>query len=140
LKRVREATLGGRILVETNKTILRRYYEEALNQGNLSVIEELFTPELVETFKQAVTMSRTAFPDLQVTIEDQIAEGDRVVTRWTVRGTHNGPFAGMPATGKPVTVTAIHIHRIHEGKIAELWEQINLLGLLQQLGVVPPVG
>jgi steroid delta-isomerase-like uncharacterized protein len=118
-----------------NKTLLRRYYQEVLTQGNLNLIDELFVPELVEQFKQAVNMSRTAFPDLQVTVEDQIAEGDRVVTRWTAQATHAGPFLGIPATGKPVTVTAIHIHQVVDGRIAALWEEINLFGLMHQLGL-----
>lgn len=120
--------------VEANKALLRRYYQEVLNQGNLSAIDELFAPDLVESFKQAVTMSRSAFPDLRVTIEDQIAEGDRVATRWTAQGTHKGPFLGVPPTNKPVTVTAIHIHQVVDGRIVKLWEEINLLGVMQQLG------
>ena len=120
--------------VETNKALLRRYYQEVINQGNLSTIDQLFAPDLVESFKQAVTMSRTAFPDLHVTIEDQIAEGDRVVTRWTAKGTHKGLFLGVPPTDKLVTVTAIHIHQVTNGRIVKLWEEINLLGVMQQLG------
>jgi len=77
-----------------------------------------------------------AFPDLVVTVLDQVAEADRVATRWQARGTHHGVFAGVPATGRPVTITAIHIHRVADGKLAEHWEAINLLPLLQQLGVV----
>ena len=118
-----------------NKALLRRYYQEVLTEGNVDLIDELFAPELVEQFKQGVVMSRTAFPDLQITVEDQIAEGDRVVTRWTVRATHAGPFLGIPATGKPVTVTAIHIHQVINGRIATLWEEINLFSLMQQLGL-----
>ena len=120
--------------IEANKALLRRYYQEVLNQGNLSVIDQLFASDLVESFKQAVTMSRAAFPDLQVTIEDQIGESDRVVTRWTAQGTHKGPFLGVPPTNKPVTVTAIHIHQVTDGRIVRLWEEINLLGVMQQLG------
>lgn len=116
-----------------NKALLRRYYQEVLSEGNLALIEELFVPELVGQFKQAVTMSRTAFADLRVTIEDQVAEGDKVVTRWTAQATHLGPFLGVPATGKPVKVSAIHIHKVVDGRIAALWEEINLFGLMQQL-------
>jgi steroid delta-isomerase-like uncharacterized protein len=122
---------------EANKAILRRYYEEVLNQGKLSVIDELFAPDLIENFKQAVAASRSAFPDLRVAVEDQIAEGDRVVTRLTAQGTHKGAFIGIPPTGKKVTLTAIHIHRVVGGKVVKLWEEINLLGLMQQLGAFP---
>ncbi len=127
---------------EANKALVRRYYHEVLNQRNMAVLDDLFDPTFVtqlpaggavdlDKFKRAVRMSHNAFPDLHVTVEDQIAEGDKVVTRLTGRGTHQGEFAGVPATGKPVTVTAIHIHRIAHGKIVELWEEINLLGVMQ---------
>ena len=83
-------------------------------------------------------MSHKAFPDLQVVIEDQIAEGDKVTTRWKASGTHLGTFAGLiPPTNKPVTITALHVHQITDGKIVALWEQIDLLGLFQQLGLSP---
>ena len=136
---------------EDNKALVRRYYEEVLTQGNLALLDELFTPAFVsrgptgpeaglEAFRQAVLRSRAAFPDLQVRVEDQVAEGEKVASRWMVRGTHRGAFAGVPPTGRQVTATAIHIHRVADGRIAELWEQFDLLGLLQQLGVVPGPG
>jgi steroid delta-isomerase-like uncharacterized protein len=78
-----------------------------------------------------------AFPDAQVTIEDQIAEGDKVVARFTMRGTHRGAFMGLAPTGKHVTLTGIGIFRVEEGKIAEFWENVDVLGLLQQLGAIP---
>jgi steroid delta-isomerase-like uncharacterized protein len=128
---------------EENKALLRRYYAEVLGGGNIGLIDELFAPDFVSAgvdlarFKELAAASRAAFPDLHVTVEDQVAEGDKVVTRFSAHGTHRGPFAGIPATGKPVTVRAIHIHRIAHGKIAELWEQIDLLGLMQQVGKAP---
>jgi predicted ester cyclase len=85
-------------------------------------------------------MFRTAFPDLHGTIEDQIAEGDKVVMRMTYRGTHQGELMGIPATGKPVTMTFISINRIAEGKIAEGWVNFDALGMMQQLGVIPVPG
>jgi steroid delta-isomerase-like uncharacterized protein len=121
---------------ETHKALLRRYYHEVLSQGNLALIPELFAPDLVERFTGAVTASRTAFPDLYVTVEDQLAEGDRVATRFTARGMHRGPFLGVAPTDKQVILSAIHIHRIENGQIAELWEEINLLSLLQQIGAI----
>ena len=121
---------------EDNKALLRRYYDEVLTQGNLAVIQELFAPELVQRFLETVAASRAAFPDLFVTIEDQLAEGDRVATRFTARGMHRGPFLGVAPTDKQVILSAIHIHRVENGKIAELWEEINLLSLLQQIGAL----
>ena len=131
---------------EANKALVRRYYTEVLNQRNIAVLDELCSPTFVShasagakiglaQYRQAIMASHTAFPDLVVTVEDQIAEGDKVVTCWTAQGTHQGPFAGVPPTGKRVTVTAIHIHRVDNGKIVEHWEEINLLGLMQQLGL-----
>jgi predicted ester cyclase len=78
-----------------------------------------------------------AFPDIHFTIEDQIAEGDRVVTRWTARATHTGPFQGMPPTGRQVRMAATDVDRIANGKVVECWSQMDDLSLMQQLGVVP---
>jgi steroid delta-isomerase-like uncharacterized protein len=115
---------------------LRRYYDEVLTQGRLALVGELFAPDLVEQYTQSITASRTAFPDLFVTVEDQIAEGDRVATRFMARGIHRGPFLGVPPTNRQVILSAIHIHRIENGRIAEVWEELNLLGLLQQIGAL----
>ncbi len=92
-----------------------------------------------EAFKdQWVSMFRTAFPDLQITIEDQIAEGDKVASRYTSRGTHQGELMGIPATGKRVEVTGTIISRFAEGKIVEEWNNFDVMGMMQQLGVVSP--
>lgn len=88
-------------------------------------------------YVQAVRDTHAAFPAFYITIHDQIAEADKVVTRWSARGTQLGSFAGIAATGKEVTLTAMHIHRIADGQLAEHWEQIDLLGLLHQLDVEP---
>ena len=85
-------------------------------------------------------MNFTAFPDVHFTIEDQVAEADKVVTRWTWRGTHQGPFQGIPPTGKHVMVTGVGINRFANGKVVENWTNMDILGLLQQLGVVPAPG
>lgn len=133
---------------QPNKAFVRRYYDEVLNQRNLAVLDDLLAPTFVSylphgvgidrnQYMQAIRMSHAAFPDLHVTIEDQIAEDDKVVTRYRAQGTHAGGFAGIPATNKPVTVTAIHIHRLTNGKLVEHWEMIDLFGMLQQLGVIP---
>ena len=136
---------------EDNKAIVRRLLEEGFNQKNLAVFDELYAPnfvyrlalttiEGVEAFKQFSITFFTAFPDLRFTIEDQLAEGDKVVTRWIASGTHRGPFQGIPPTGKQVTVTGIGINRLANGKIVENWTNFDMLGLLQQLGVIPSMG
>ena len=129
-----------------NKALVRRYYEEVLNQHQLSTIEELFAPQFMsypktnlDAYTQAVVASLTAFPDLYVTIEDQIAEGDTVATRWSARGTQQGAYGAIPPTGKAIQVTAMHFHHLIAGKIVAHWEQFDLMGALQQLGVLPPL-
>jgi steroid delta-isomerase-like uncharacterized protein len=150
LRRKRKAEGGSFSMLEANKTISRRVIEEALNEGRLETVDELIAPTFVnhdpsatgelsgpDGMKQLVEGYRTAFPDLRVTIEDQLAEGDRVATRWTARGTHQGELMGIAATGKEATVTGLSIDRITDGKIVESWNNWDTLGLLQQLGVVP---
>ena len=134
------------------KALTRRAIEEGWNQGKLEVFDEVDAPEYVdhapapgqgpgvEGYKQAVQMTRAAFPDLQITVEDMIAEGDLVVTRWTARGTHQGEYMGIPASGKSVQVTGVNIGRFENGKVVENWANSDQLGLLQQLGVLPAPG
>lgn len=135
---------------QENKAIIYYGFDEAFNKGNLDILDEIFAPNCVgydptqpeevrgpKSVKQIINGFRTAFPDIHVTIEDQIAEGDKVVSHWTIRGTHQGDFAGMPPTGKQVTVTAIVIDRFCDGKIIEYWAYRNDLGMLQQLGIIP---
>ena len=132
------------------KTIARRLLEEAFNSGNLDVVDELVAPEFVnhdaalpepvvgvEATKASIRGYRDAFPDLRMTIELQVAEGDYVTTRWSARGTHQGDLMGMPATGKQATVTGTTVDQIVDGRIVESWTNWDTLGLLQQLGVVP---
>src|SRR5205823_14624824 len=97
-------------------------------------------PGGIEGSKQFIAMYLTAFPDVHFTVEDIIAEGDKVVTRLTVRGTQQGAFMGIPATGKQTTSTGIDINRIVDGKSVEHWLEMDTLGLLQQLGAVPAPG
>ena len=132
-----------------NKALIRRYAEEIWNKGNLAVIDNIIAtnfsglfsglPEFtgLEGFKQRFTSMYTAFPDLQVTIEDMFAEGDKVMARWTMRGTHKGDLMGLAPTGKQVTWTAIVIYRIVGGKIEQMWGEVDNMGLMQQLGAVP---
>ena len=136
---------------EEYKRISRRVVEEAFAEGNVDVIDELVAEDFVnhdtsappglppgrEGLKELVRFYQTAFPDAQVVVDDQIAEGDRVVTRYTARGTHQGDFAGLPPTGRQITSSGISIDRIEGGKIVESWNEFNQLGLLQQLGAIP---
>ena len=135
---------------EENKALLRRTYE-AVNQGNLTAFFELFTPDFVlhngsmtieglEAFKPLETMLLAALPDIHYTVEDLVAEGDKVAVRLTVTGTHRGVLLGVPPTGKHTTVTESAISRIVGSKIAEHWSETDMLGLLQQLGAVPLPG
>ena len=137
---------------EQNKALIRRFYEEVLNKKNTAVIDELLDPNQVnhslppgmpadlEGSKQFIGMFLTGFPDLHFTVEDMIAEGDTVVARLTARGTHQGAFMGIPPTGKHVTVTAIDINRLVGGKSVEHWLEMDTLGMMQQLGVIPSPG
>ncbi len=133
---------------EQNKAIARKYFEDILSQGNLALVDEIFADDYVghtpfddihgsEGAKQFCAMLLEAFPDSQLPVEDQIAEGDKVVTRWTCRATHTGEFQGMPPTGKYTTMTGTTIFRIANGKLVEGWTNADMLGLLQQLGAVP---
>ena len=118
-----------------NKAIVRRYFEEGLNQKNRAVLDELLADD---NLRRLVTSTQAnPFPDLHRTVEDLIAEGDKVVARQTNRGTHLGDFMGVPATGKRVTFTAIAILRIADGKIVEHWINRDDLGILQQIGGLP---
>ena len=134
--------------IEENKTLARRAIEEIMNQRNLAVFNELHSPDYVchlnsrtiqgpEPVKQLLSMVLTAFPDLHYTFEDVFGEGDRVVIRYTSRGTHQGELMGIPPTGKQVTITGTDIMRIANGKILEEWI-IN--DLMQQLGITPTPG
>ncbi len=135
-----------------NKALVLRYVEEVLNKKNLSLIDELFAPTFIDHdasmpeakgpagIKRVAAMVHASFPDLQFTVEDMVAEGDKVVYRYTVRGTHLGDFMGIAPTGKQTAVTGIHIYRIANGKLQEEWENWDMLGLMRQLGVLPQPG
>ena len=133
---------------EENKTTIRRFYNEAINQMNLAVIEELFSASYVshdlpsdpEELKHFISSLHAAFPDGQITIEEMIAEGDTIALRGTFHGTQTGQFQNIPPTGKAVTVPAQDMYHLSEGKIVEHWGGPNLLRLLQQLGVIPQMG
>ena len=133
---------------QENKAIARRLIEEAWNQGNLAVVDELLAPDHVphnsrvgnqppsrELYKQFIVRTRAAFPDMHATIEDQIAEGDKVVTRWSVQGTHQGVFQGHSPTGNQMSITGIAIDRIKDGKVVEGWMEMDTHDQMQQLGL-----
>ena len=134
---------------EENKDLARRSWEMLVNEQNPDGIDKLYTPDLVwhepdqdiqgpEQARQFLSTYLTAFPDMRCSVEDVIAEGDKVVTRWTIRGTHQGELEEYgPPTGKQIEIKGITIHRIEGGKIAEEWERYDNLSVMQQLGLVP---
>jgi steroid delta-isomerase-like uncharacterized protein len=138
--------------IEENKTIVRRYVEEAWNKGNVDIIDELMAPNYArhiagpggalnrEGNKQRIAGLRAAFPDIQVTVEDIVAEADKVTIRVSMNGTHQKQFQGIAPTGKQVSITAIDIIRLTDGKIVDHWGVADQLALLQQLGAIPSPG
>ena len=136
---------------EDNKAVVRRW-NELWNTHNVAAVGEMVTSDYVrhdpnapevrgpEAEKQLVTMYLTAFPDLHFTIEDLVAEGDTVVARLTAHGTHQGELLGMPPSNTRVTIMAVEIYRLADGKIAEQWVVSDTLGMLQQLGAIPTPG
>ena len=138
---------------EQNKAIVRRWFDEVVSQGNIELVDEICMqcvpsfvviqgvadppPQGLEGVKGLIGVLRTAFPDLKFTIEGQIAEGDQVATRLTVRGTHLGEFMGIPATGKQMAVSGVSIWRLADGKLVNEWVNWDSLAMMQQLGVVP---
>ena len=127
--------------VEDNKALVRREQQELWNHtGNLDAAEELFAAEQVEAARQEAADYRRGFPDVANTIEDLIAEGDKVVARWRSRATHQGEYMGITPTGKNVEFTGISMYRIEGGKIAESWNSEDQFGLMRQLGAVPESG
>lgn len=132
--------------IEENKAIVRRWNDE-LFKGNPDIIDELAAASYVnhdigdrEAFKRYRAELGAAFSDMSIAIEDTIAEGDKVVSRWTMSWTHTGEFRGISATGKQATFSGMSIHRIEGGKVVEDWSNSDSLGLMQQLGVIPPMG
>jgi steroid delta-isomerase-like uncharacterized protein len=125
------------VSVEENKTVVRREQEELWNHtGDLHAAEELFAAGQAEAAKQQAANFRRGFPDLISTIEDIIAEGDKVVARWRSRATHRGEYMGTPPSGKEVEFTGISFYRIEGGKIAESWTVEDQFGLMRQIGAV----
>lgn len=133
---------------EENKAVVRRWVE-AFNEGNLDAVDELLTdsyvrhdpnsPEVrgLEEEKQLIAMYRAAFPDLHFTLEDMVAEDDRVATRLGISATHKGELLGIPPTENRLSITAMEIYRLREGKIDEQWVNVDTLGMMQQIGAIP---
>jgi steroid delta-isomerase-like uncharacterized protein len=136
---------------EENKAVLRRN-GKVFNKGDLAVADETIAPNYVyhglggmelkgrEGFKQVITMMRNAFPDLNLTVEDMVAEGDKVAHHLILRGTHKGELMGIAPTGKQVTISIITISRFVGGKEVEAWSNLDQLGMMQQIGVALPMG
>jgi predicted ester cyclase len=141
---------------EQNKTLYRRFVEEVVNKGNLALVDELAAPDFVdhtplpgltpdrEGYKQSFAMFRAAFPDFHATIEDLVAEGDVVAGRVVTTGTHSGPLqtpeGPVPPTGKAVRLAGMNMVRVVNGKAVETWAQLDVLGMMQQLGLAPAAG
>jgi len=126
---------------EKNKALVRREQEELWNHtGNLDTAEELFAPEQAEAAKQEAADFRRGFPDVVSTIEDLIAEGDKVVARWTSHATHRGEYMGIPPTGREVEFAGISLYRIERNRITESWTVEDELGLMRQIGTVHEPG
>jgi steroid delta-isomerase-like uncharacterized protein len=143
-------TIGGKLMttndtLDRNKAIYQRYIQQVFNEGRVDLLDELLAPSYVyheappgtlpgaDGIKQVVSMFRTAFPDLEITIDDQIAEGDKVCSRATTCGTHQGAIFGISATGKVVTMTGMTIVRIVDGQITDSWVKNDVMGLMNQL-------
>jgi steroid delta-isomerase-like uncharacterized protein len=134
---------------EQNKVVARRFGEEVWGHGDLQAAEELLAENFIEHnpvpgqgpgregHKQVLKVWRVGFPDLTITVDDVLGDGDQVVVRWTAHATHRGELMGIPATGRPVTLTGIDILRIVDGRIVERWGEFNSAEMLQQLGALP---
>ena len=131
--------------LQENKAVVLRFIDEVQNQHHLDAIDELFSPDFVDHSgmtaspyiqgtKELFIGTFTAFPDFRIEVHQQLAEGDCVMTRKTVHGTHLGPFMGMPATGKEIAVTFVDIFTVIDGKITDHWTENAALGIMQQLG------
>jgi steroid delta-isomerase-like uncharacterized protein len=141
------------VFAEENKALVLRFLEEVWNRGNLDVIDGCIAPEFVQhdpatpeemrcpaDARRYVQMNRSAFPEIRITVEDQLSEGDKVATRVTVRGTHRGELEGMPPNGKRIEFSAITIDRFSGGKFVETWLNSDDLGTLRQFGAIPTPG
>jgi steroid delta-isomerase-like uncharacterized protein len=139
------------VSIEENKALVRRWFLEAWNAGNLALADEVIAADYdphpaptdmpfgrgPEGQKQLIAFYRSAFPDVRMEIEDMVAEGDRVVVRWKGTGTHTGELMGVPPSGKPAVVTGMFINRVVNGKLVEGWTSFDALGMMMQIGAIP---
>jgi steroid delta-isomerase-like uncharacterized protein len=138
--------------LEQNKALMRNYIEEAWNKGNLDFIDKNFSSDFVshgtlpgqptnrDAVKRVISTIRNAIPDLHITIEDMLAEGDKVASRWVTKGTHKGDLMGAKPTGNKISVSETVVVRVKDGKVVEGWANRDDLGFLQQIGLIPPLG
>ena len=140
---------------ETTRSLVLRFASEFYNERRLGLVYELFTPDLkfhthvrpgpeglapgVEGMREAIVWIQTGWPDSTVTIEDVLADGDRVAARFTFRGTNGGVLHGNPATGKQAAWSEMFFAHLRDGRIDEMWHELNVLGILNQIGVIPPI-
>lgn len=132
-----------------NIAVVRKFFEVGPSKGDLAAADAILAPGFslhtplptpgpgIEAMNNVIITCRAAFHDLHVTIDDIIADGDKVTARFTARGMHNGEFMGLAPTGKAIAMTGIEIFRVKDGKITELWGEANVMGLMQQLGILP---
>jgi steroid delta-isomerase-like uncharacterized protein len=139
------------VSIEENEAVVRRLFAEVFNAGNVGTLDDLTTAGVLghdatsadprrgrEAVRQVALLFRSAFPDLRLTLDDLVAARDKVAARWTLEGTHQGAFMGAAPTGKRATTGGIVIYRLEGGRIAEYWGSFDALGLLRQLGALPP--
>ncbi|MBS1912433.1 MAG: ester cyclase [Bacteroidetes bacterium] len=136
--------------IASNKELARRFVEDIWGTGDLNLAEQLIAADVVDHnpmpglppgrdgHNAMLAIVRAAFPDATFTLDQVVAEDDMVVDHWTMRATHTGPFMGIPATGRPVVLRGVDILRIENGQIAEFWHIEDIVGVLGQLGVLPP--
>ena len=144
------SAFGAESATEGNKALARRFTEDVWGSHNAGLLDELLSPDFVnhdpfpgtagdrEGEEKAIAIHSAAMADPEAKVEDLIAEGDRVAVRFSFRATHKGTFLGIAPTRKRVTITGMNFYRIRGGKIVELWREVDVLGLLQQLGAAPP--
>lgn len=137
------------VIAEQNKALERKFSEEAWNNGDLAVVDELVAPDFVdhaappglppgaEGHKVLIKLYREAFPGMHLTINELLADGDKVIVRWAATGTHLGPLFGIPPTGKKINVDGIGIRRYSDGKMVVLWNVFDQMAMMQQLGLIP---
>ena len=138
--------------LEQNKALMRNYIEEAWNKGNLDFVDKNFSSDFVghgtfhgqptnrDGVKSVISTIRNAIPDLNITIEDMLAEGTKVASRWVTKGTHKGDLMSAKPTGNKISVSETAVFRVKDGKVVEAWANRDDLGFLQQIGLIPPLG